>query len=510
MIHFDQYGPKDLLLALKRQRWTVIVPLWASIVATVLYTQSLPNRYESDVRIQLVAAGVSERFVPSAVRSTLGERLPAITEMVLSSNRLQQIVDELDLYRSEGNSTIQDRVSRIRRDFTARVVPPDSFILTYTAPDAQTAATVAGRLGAEFVAENRRRSEVVAGAATDFLDAQLDDARRRLAANEAQVAEFNQRNAGELPSQLQSNIQILQGAQNQLQAVQDALGRDRDDAEALDRLLADTQASPDAPPDDRPAPVNPLRVQLQAATKELGDLESRLTPEHPDVIRAKRRVTDLEAQLEAAPQTERGLSAAPAARRSPEQASRLTQLVANRAKLERQIASRQAEETRLVAQIEEYRRRIDATPGREAALTALMRDYDTLKTLYSNLLSKKEEAKVSANLQQNDIGEQFVIASPATVPGEPASPNRLQLDIVGTLSGLLIGLGLAALLEYRDTSLRSAEDLTATVGLPLLAAIPVIRTPSEWRSTRAKRAARWLATAGAVVGTVGIFWRLIQ
>jgi hypothetical protein len=136
-----------------------------------------------------------------------------------------------------------------------------------------------------------------------------------------------------------------------------------------------------------------------------------------------------------------------------------------------------------------------------------MRDYSTLKDVYSKLLAKKEDAKVSAKLQQDDIGQQFVLVSPATRPSQPVSPNRRQLDIVGMFGGLLLGLGFAAFVEYRDTSIRNEHDLEAALALPLLAAVPVMLTTSERQRDRWRKTAMWLATSTAVLATAGILWR---
>ena len=106
---------------------------------------------------------------------------------------------------------------------------------------------MADRLGAAFMDESRRRSEVVAGAATQFLDDQLSNVRSQLEANEGKLAEFKSRYAGELPSEFQSNVLMLQSTYGQLQTLQEALGPTRDEAGALDALIADmADAGPSA------------------------------------------------------------------------------------------------------------------------------------------------------------------------------------------------------------------------------------------------------------------------
>ena len=87
---------------------------------------------------------------------------------------------------------------------------------------------VAERLGSMFVQENLQEREVLADSTTQFLESQLEDARRRMAEHEQKLADFRQKNFGQLPGQQQSNLQMLQVTQNQIQSNTDAMNRDRD------------------------------------------------------------------------------------------------------------------------------------------------------------------------------------------------------------------------------------------------------------------------------------------
>ena len=96
-----------------------------------------------------------------------------------------------------------------------------------------------------------------------------------------------------------------------------------------------------------------------------------------------------------------------------------------------------------------YQARIAAVPSRETELVELTRDYETLRQGYTNLLAKSENARMSTNLERRQIGEQFRVLEPARLPERPISPNRLQINTMGALGGLAVGMGLVLLLEYR-------------------------------------------------------------
>ena len=103
-----------------------------------------------------------------------------------------------------------------------------------------------------------------------------------------------------------------------------------------------------------------------------------------------------------------------------------------------------------------------------------MRDYETLQKSYTILLTKKEDSKISSNLESQQVSEQFKILDPARLPEKPSSPDRVRIALIGAVFGLGLGLAFAAFLEYRDTTLRSEDEILRTLVLPVLAAVPVM------------------------------------
>ena len=86
----------------------------------------------------------------------------------------------------------------------------------------QIAQQVNTQLASLFIDENVRASQQQSESTTNFLDSQLTAAAAALAAQEKKMREYEAAHMGELPDQLQSNLQILSGAQAQLQAAVDA------------------------------------------------------------------------------------------------------------------------------------------------------------------------------------------------------------------------------------------------------------------------------------------------
>jgi uncharacterized protein involved in exopolysaccharide biosynthesis len=292
--------------------------------------------------------------------------------------------------------------------------------------------------------------------------------------------------------------------------------RDAERRLQLERQITDLEAEGSAAaqvvaPADSNAAAPSAALRLAAARAQLTQMELQLKPDHPDVLRAKRVIRDLETKAEAetlaAP-----LSAGPGAQ-NPADAQRVKRLQDAKFQLDqvdRQIAQRQDDSRRTQARIAELERRVGATGTRESELVALTRDYATLEKIYTNLLAKSEDAKVAANLERRQIGEQFKVIDQARLPERPFSPNRLQIYLAGVLGGLGIGIALVALLEYRDSSFRTDRDIVGVLALPVLAVIPAILTDDDRRAMRRRRL---LVAAGSVVvagvaGAGAVAWRL--
>jgi uncharacterized protein involved in exopolysaccharide biosynthesis len=237
----------------------------------------------------------------------------------------------------------------------------------------------------------------------------------------------------------------------------------------------------------------------------LSRLQLRLRPEHPDVVRATRLVARLEAEVETAKQQSAAStsSAPPPAAATAEEQQRRERLRTMKAEIDslaRQIEFKEKEEQRLRGIVGEYQRRIEAVPGLESEWLQLTRDYETEQNAYKDLLGKSEQSKVAVDLERRQIGEQFRILDPAGVPVRPISPKRLQINATGLALGLMLGVLVGGLLEFRDSSFRDEADVVTVLSLPVLAMVPYVETSAE----RIRRGRRLMAAAAGGVATLGV------
>ena len=482
MIPGKRYTPEAVLQAIWRRKWLVLVPFVLITVTTVAVTWRMPNRFRAETLILVVPQQIPETYVQPTVKVRLADRLASFNQQILSRTRLEQIVREFDLYPSERKTHLmEDVIERMRtQDIGVQMSGPGgrqgsapAFRISYSGRDPRTVMKVTERLASLFIEESLRDRSALAEGTNQFLETELQEARNRLIEQEKRLEAYRQQHSGELPSQLNSNMQAIQNIQMQLQNLSQSITQDKDRRQTVDRLLAEAEALPPILP---PTPVTsrsgepgaepsvPVAQQLEDARAQLRALEIRLKPTHPDLARMKRVISRLEQKAEAeALEQPLSPSAAPVQANPQElqRQARIRDLTAERDALPRRIAAKEAQEVRLRDSLATYQARIAAVPARETELVELTRDYETLRQIYTGLLTKNENARASTNLVGRQLGEQFRLLEPARLPERPISPNRPQIYTMGALGGLALGLGLALFLDYRDRTLRTEADLIA-------------------------------------------------
>jgi polysaccharide chain length determinant protein (PEP-CTERM system associated) len=514
-----QYKPEDILEIAWRRRWIVVLPFAFVSAVSVVVGAVLPDRYRSEALLQVMPQQVPENYVKPTVTQRIETRLPAMEQTILSRTQLEQIIQEFNLYPRERKHLIMEDVVERMRSHDVLIagrnggrIQGDAFTVGFEATNPKTAMLVAERLASLFIRQNLQDRSVFAEQTDQFLQSQLENTRNQLKEYETRLEEFRRANPGRMPEEVQSNQQALQAAQAQLQAVRESIERDRDRELMLQRMIAQANeaatAAPTPPVTPATAPsetVLPPARQLEAARIALRNMLTRLKPDHPDVKAQQRFIRDLEAKV-AAEALQQPVSATPAADQPKN--TRAAELQAEFDVIEQRLPGKQEEERKLLASITRYREQLQSIPTVETKLTQLMRDYTTLQATYQSLLTKSEEAKVAANQDRRQIGEQFRIVDAARLPQRPTSPNRPLIIGVGCLVGLMIGLGVAALLEYRDKSLRTEEDVVVALSLPVLALVPTMITAAERQRIRRNRLLMVSSCAAVLVcSVIVITWK---
>ena len=419
MLPGRQYSPEELLRLLWYRRWFVIVAVILCTAAAAAVAAQITNLYRSETLVLVIPQRVPENYVKSTVTMRIEDRLRSMSEQVRSRSRLEKVIDDFGLYPElRRTRPMEEVVAIMNANINIDTVRDDAFRVSFVSPTPRTAMIVADRLAGMFIDENARDRGTVADDTQLFLEQQLRDARTQLVDHEKKLEEFRRRYSGELPTQLETNRQLIQNTQAQIQALNESIDRDRDRRLTLEKSAGDTLAGA-SNADGTPAASTPAEKTLDLLEKargELSALQLRLKPEHPDVIAKKRAVADLERRAQAESSAENG-QAPPSKGVEADLArqARARQYQSEIAKLDRQIAQKESDIAKLKQVAETYQKRVDAVPGHESELTSLMRDYDTLNTSYKNLLGKQQDSRISANLERQRHRRNVILVATASL-----------------------------------------------------------------------------------------------
>jgi polysaccharide biosynthesis transport protein len=510
-------SPLDMLQAVwGRRKWLAILVFAVPIAAGVPLITFLPNLYRSTASVIVENQQVPETFVRPTVTGAVELRLNTISQEVLSRTRLAKLIESFDLYAEmRKHASLEAAIQSMRRDIKLEVKSTQlkglreatvAFTITYQGNDPATVARVTNTLASFYAEENIRTRERQASGTADFLKVQLGETKTRLDRLEQRVSGFKRQHLGELPQQMDANLQTLERLNDQLRRNTDSQTRATERRQTLSSQLAEAESlqafsfvpSASGGPAGSGAPLAPPELRLAQKKDDLARLRTQFSDRYPDVVQLAAEVATLERDIAAAkaraPKSDASSTTAspppPTVASSP-YTLRLKEALSD---VQTELKVLKTEEGRIREGIATYQGRVENVPRREQEFTELARDYDSTRDLYRSLLKRYEEAQLAESMEQRQKGEQFRILDQAVANSQPAAPNRPRLLIMILASAIGLALAAAVLAEHLDTSFHDVDQLRTFSNVPVLVSIPRIVTPTDvrrgwWRMRLAATAA---------------------
>jgi polysaccharide chain length determinant protein (PEP-CTERM system associated) len=471
----------DYVDILKRRRWFIIVPMLIAPFIGIAISFLVPPQFVSQTLVLVQEQQVDPTIAKPVVSSTLDSRLASMKEQIQSRSRIQPIVERYNLFAAKG-ATMDDRVDQTRKAILIKTIVPASgartgglpgFYISFTAHDAKTAQLVCQDITSLFVTANLQSRAQHAEGATDFLQSTLDDAKRSLDEQDGKLAAFQREHVGSLPGEETSNMAMLNSLNTQLENANQTLARmiqDRSYQESMLANLLQNQPGAVTTPGSIAQAPQAEQLELQSLLTQEADLKSHYTANHPDVISIGKKIADLRRKMaQSSTQTASGLPVNASAGHS--ESLPVLQLKAQIRSSEIGIVEKKREQAQIESRIGQYQSRIATGPLVDAQFKDLTRDSESARKFYDELAAKKNSADMAASLERRQQGEQFTVMDMANLPDAPTFPQRWMFAVAGLVVGFVLGLAIVALLEYKDTSLRTEQDVWAFTKLPTLAVI---------------------------------------
>lgn len=492
-----------------RRKWMIIFSILFILFGASVYCVVVPEQYLSSTTILIVPQRVPENYVKSTVSLKIENRLATIRQQVLSRTYLMMVMDEFGLFKEKRKKRpTEEVIEDMRKRIDIQVKGTDSFMLSFQYENKQLAMLTTSRLASIFIDENLKVRGQQATGTSEFLDSQLQSVKTDLEKAENKVRQYKTRYMGELPQQMEANLNMLRGLQERYRSNSEAIRAAEDRRVFLEAQVSGLERSVQTVTKDSeksvpvvaagPDPARALIAEANEKRARLADLSARYTDKFPEIKRLKAEIEQLDRRIRdaqkgspgtdnvATKQDSSGMYPSAQASADIREIRRLKEQIA---RTELEINSMKKERESIQNQMAVGQAKIDQAPKREQELISITRDYENMKRSYDDLLRKKLDADVSQNLEKRQKGEQFQILDPANLPDKPFKPNRMKVFAIAIMLSLLVGFGGVLGLEMLDPTLRGTKEFRQFFALPVLAAIPVFQDQKYMRAIALRKAA---------------------
>ena len=492
----DSISVRDVLRILSKHKWLLLGAVSLCTAAALMYGLTTTPVYQATVLLQIDRS--SARIVPfnkdvDPYQEDDALMLQTNNELLRSRTLAERVIDDLQLdparaqgpsagvapgapvaspasassseatvpqtgwlnsviagYRRLGKPSVSDREYLGREGVVARFmgavrVEPvrNSRLVKVNVlnADAGQAARIANAIAKAFIALSVERRSQSSLYAKTFLEDQLKATKARLEESERTLNTYAKSNS---ILTLDEKTNVISQTYTDYSS---ALGRVEQD-----RLKAESQYNAVAAnPDSAPQVLESKTVQAykEQKAKIEGEYLSNLAvykPEFPKMVQLKAQVNELDARIKR------------------EVASVVTSM-----KGQYDAAKRQEDQVRV--RLQETRREVLVTQDKSVDLNLFKRELDTNRQIYDGLLQRLKEVGITSGVTSNNIS----VVDEANMPLFPISPNLLKNAGIGLLAGLLLGMGFVFIREQLDDSIKSADEIEAKLGLPLLGIVPLMK-----------------------------------
>lgn len=470
------YLPKRaycVLASAWRRRYVIAIPILILPIIGAVIASTSAKRYASHTSLLIQETAKMNPFLEDlAVSAMLKERIAALTTLLHSRHILTQVALEIGAITETSSDFEKDAaIAKLSSNLHIIEVGKDLIRIDLSSdrPEGmqQTLNSVLEHFIDQLLAPER--SSITDSA--EFLDEHLQKRQVELHGAETALAEFKLMHAEALPDLHTMNIARLNSLKQDLATKEAELAGAQKNVGGLHQLLVSSDPI-----------IGRIEEQIVTARGELALLRARYTDSHSKVQATLRTISRLEEErTRSLSRSERSLNAEQlwdiastikTAANEEQQPLLISQL------RDLQNAKNQAE--RLAEEIEQRRRGIDNLQtklndfGRhESELLRLERDLKVKRELYENLLERRELAEVMGSLGRFEQGKRIKIIDRPFTPSAPINLPLALHVIAGFVAAIVLGTGLAILLEITDTSVRYRDQLEKLTRVKVICRIPM-------------------------------------
>lgn len=462
----------DYLQILRNKKWLIIFCLIVVLIPTVIWNQIAAPTYQAEAMIiyeepkeSMFALDVGQPFYNRSAIINLTEQIKSRTLAIEVAMSLPENVINTFKFPDDpplGFTKQKFIAAVIRKNLVVKSVRGGEILtLTVETNNPASAQMVVNNYIGRLIDWNLKKKRAEVTSVKDFVENQLKVFETKLNTAEEALQEYKEKNSmislSETSTQILSRMTEAEIAYNQAKAEREALEQRKHYIEQKKLEIAPSLTLPQS------SMSQELKNELTKLEEQYSSIQLHQSDDNKkEELAIKEKIDLIKQQLISE------LSRNARRENLLDPLSQSRNLLQESITLDVDLETFKARENGLKKILNEYEAQLQSLPRQELQLAHLIREKDVNDRVYSILLEKREEARITEAAKVGDIH----IIDPAERPLKPIKPDKRMNLAMGFIVGIGLGIVLAFFFNSLDTSLKSQEDIERHVGLPLLASIP--------------------------------------
>ncbi|MAR90238.1 MAG: XrtA system polysaccharide chain length determinant [Pseudomonadota bacterium] len=447
-----------------------------SLTVLLMGTQ-FPKKFSAETKIFADSQNIIRPLLQGqAATTSVSDHVRTVREVITSPRLMREVIEKLSLVDNPKDPVaLENTIRSIAGRLQVSGIGPGLIRIGFSGSDPSEVYNVVSTVTDLFIKNSSESKRRESREAFLFIDKQAKNYKDQLVEAEERLKQFNASNYDGTEAQARARIQELE---NQIEALEVQIEESNTRIDTLERELVSESRFV-----ENRYRADELRTRLVEAQNRLDTLRLTYTDDYPDVVALKQQIRDLKFAIrnsEAPPVSGPTGSSGSEANVNPLY-EELRKMIATE-KVDVNAARRRLQRTE--QQLEEERKRMERIAERQAELAELTRDYDVTRSIYEDMLERKERARLSMTLDIEGQGVTFRVQEPANFPIQPDGLRFLHFVMAGPLLGVLFPLGLLVVYVYFDPRIRFASSLESISSVPILGVVPHMSTPLTKRIMR--------------------------
>jgi len=474
----------------------------AGLVAGLLW----PKKYAASTTILVQEKSIITPLMEGAATPTgNADRAGIARAVILGTKVIDAVFDAGGWPESHPSPVEKERIIEgIKARTTVQFSRDNLLTISYFDSDPRRAYEVTKQFEQLFISESLASKKRESRDAFEFIDNQVEAYRQKLTSAEDKLKKYREADADARPGSDAAALSRINDLRAQVENTRmDLMEKRSQEASMVAQLSGESE-------------VNAVQTTEGVYHAQLAELQAQLdklllsyTADYPDVVRVRHQMEDIQQQLSLAEQRKLSAQASGTsialdshAQFNPLYQQLRSRLSAVRGDLAATGARLSVSESMLAAELERSRH-IAATANVTSELT---RDYDVNRDVYQDLLKRRENARVSMNLDARQQGLTFVVQNPAAVPLVPSGLRFMHFGLAGMALALAVPLVLLFGVARYDPRVRSSEQLERLTGLNVLATVPYYPNAQDRRRRAMQNGLLLLIVLSVFLAYLVVFW----